>query len=91
MKSLYFWLDNALMGDVYIALRDLPEVSTQARIRSRTIFVPGHVFLCKRNGILCHDCLTGRRVSRNEHGIPHLEMVHCLFLKGVEFERILKC
>lgn len=45
-----------------------------------------HVFRSKSNGILGHNCLSGRSMCSNENRVAVFQVVHSLLLESVELE-----
>jgi hypothetical protein len=57
---------------------------------SPEVGLPCHMFLSQCDGIFSYNSFAGRCMCRDEDRIAHFEMVYCLFLERVQFERILK-
>lgn len=51
--------------------------------------VPCHMLLREGDGVLCHHCLAGRRVSGHKDRVTLFEVVDSVLLEGVQFEGIL--
>ena len=50
---------------------------------------PCHMLFGERDSILRNDSLASRCMRRNKDRVTQFEMVDCLLLESIEFERIL--
>jgi hypothetical protein len=87
LKSLNFWFDNALIGEVYIALIETSALIAVSR-RYRSL---GHMLRGESNGVFSHDCLTRRGMGSDKYAIAHFKSIHSFLLEVVQRERVLQC
>mmetsp|Transcript_5569 Transcript_5569/g.17068 ORF Transcript_5569/g.17068 Transcript_5569/m.17068 type:complete len:372 (+) Transcript_5569:2318-3433(+) len=69
-------------------LLKVPILLVTQRFDWRGVYGTSHMLSGHGNGVLSHYGFTGRSMRSNEHTLVALQMHNCLFLEGIQLERI---